>query len=421
MFQLQLRALHNYPGTCLPSSSFGASDKCRKFAPIRCKYGRFCCSFRTKHSKIGKDFYSLRSFGDGSPSNLSLGFLNSFTPVNSFSYGSFSNGISCGLSSYGAFTKRFFSQKSLGNMGAQDGKSGGSTSPLQGSSKQRKQAKALAANGKTRRTGSGSSEEIGFEASSELLVGGGKDKNLAGSSVPTSPVSNDEVSKVKGKRKPRTKKSMKQDAADSSLLKADAAEEAKGSSRSKKPSVGKSDQDPASKVRTTNYLELIVVPFFFFFTQSCNSTNTAVSQSNVNGTPVKIADSSSSSTKLLSSKKSGKSSSKGKSEKAASNSPQKHRAQAQQVGQVKRHGQMSLKPLYPPTGKSVVVVESVTKAKVIQGYLGDMYEVLPSYGHVRDLARKSGSVRPEEDFSMVWEVPSSSWSHLKSIKVALSG
>lgn len=82
---------------------------------------------------------------------------------------------------------------------------------------------------------------------------------------------------------------------------------------------------------------------------------------------------------------------------------------------------MSLKPLYPPTGKSVVVVESVTKAKVIQGYLGDMYEVLPSYGHVRDLARKSGSVRPEEDFSMVWEVPSASWSHLKSIKVALSG
>ncbi|XVE71428.1 hypothetical protein DITRI_Ditri10aG0149200 [Diplodiscus trichospermus] len=47
-----------------------------------------------------------------------------------------------------------------------------------------------------------------------------------------------------------------------------------------------------------------------------------------------------------------------------------------------------------------MVVESVTKAKVIQGYLGDMFEVLPSYGHVRDLAARSGSVRPNDDFSM---------------------
>ncbi|XP_076892583.1 uncharacterized protein LOC143544344 isoform X2 [Bidens hawaiensis] len=81
----------------------------------------------------------------------------------------------------------------------------------------------------------------------------------------------------------------------------------------------------------------------------------------------------------------------------------------------------TIEPLYPPTGKSVVVVESLTKAKVIQGYLGDMFEVLPSYGHVRDLAARSGSVRPDEDFSMVWEVPSAAWTHLKSIKVALTG
>ncbi|CAI9090687.1 OLC1v1025509C1 [Oldenlandia corymbosa var. corymbosa] len=77
--------------------------------------------------------------------------------------------------------------------------------------------------------------------------------------------------------------------------------------------------------------------------------------------------------------------------------------------------------LYPPIAKTVLVVESVTKAKVIQGYLGDMFEVLPSYGHVRDLAARSGSVRPDDDFSMVWEVPSAAWTHLKSIKVALSG
>ncbi|KAI3746266.1 hypothetical protein L6452_08692 [Arctium lappa] len=80
----------------------------------------------------------------------------------------------------------------------------------------------------------------------------------------------------------------------------------------------------------------------------------------------------------------------------------------------------TISPLYPPSGKSVVVVESATKAQVIQGYLGDMFEVLPSYGHVRDLAARSGSVRPDDDFSMVWEVPSAAWTHLKSIKVALA-
>ncbi|RWW29366.1 hypothetical protein BHE74_00051196 [Ensete ventricosum] len=82
---------------------------------------------------------------------------------------------------------------------------------------------------------------------------------------------------------------------------------------------------------------------------------------------------------------------------------------------------MQFKPLYPPSGKSVVVVESVTKAKVIQNYLGNMYEVLPSYGHVRDLAARSRSVRPDDDFSLVWEVPAAAWTHLKSIKAALKG
>ncbi|GAB2286407.1 hypothetical protein Dimus_020817 [Dionaea muscipula] len=81
----------------------------------------------------------------------------------------------------------------------------------------------------------------------------------------------------------------------------------------------------------------------------------------------------------------------------------------------------TFEPLFPASAKSVVVVESVAKAKVIQGYLGDMYEVLPSHGHIRDLAARSGSVRPDEDFSMVWEVPSSAWTHLKSIKAAIIG
>lgn len=104
---------------------------------------------------------------------------------------------------------------------------------------------------------------------------------------------------------------------------------------------------------------------------------------------------------------------------SATDLPQKQTSQTSV--KPKPHKQRVIKQLYPPTGKSVLVVESVTKAKVIQGYLGDMFEVIPSYGHVRDLAARSGSVRPDEDFSMVWEVPSAAWTHLKSIKVALSG
>lgn len=127
----------------------------------------------------------------------------------------------------------------------------------------------------------------------------------------------------------------------------------------------------------------------------------------------------SASTKHQSNKKSGNTSRKGKSVKAVKELAEKQKPQ--KIGKLKPLGLGAQKQLYPPTGKSVVVVESATKAKVIQGYLGEMYEVLPSYGHVRDLAARSGSVRPDHDFSMVWEVPSAAWTYLKSIKVALSG
>ncbi|KAG7545508.1 TOPRIM domain [Arabidopsis suecica] len=105
----------------------------------------------------------------------------------------------------------------------------------------------------------------------------------------------------------------------------------------------------------------------------------------------------------------------------ASKAPKQKLVPQHMKNSIEHRGQNASKPLYPPSGKSVIVVESITKAKIIQGYLGDMYEVLPSYGHIRDLATRSGSVRPDDDFSMVWEVPSSAWTHIKSIKVALNG
>ena len=68
---------------------------------------------------------------------------------------------------------------------------------------------------------------------------------------------------------------------------------------------------------------------------------------------------------------------------------------------------------------AVVVVESPAKAKTINKYLGSDYTVLASYGHVRDLPPKDGSVDPEAGFDMKWEVASESKKHVRAIAEAL--
>lgn len=68
----------------------------------------------------------------------------------------------------------------------------------------------------------------------------------------------------------------------------------------------------------------------------------------------------------------------------------------------------------------VVVVESPAKAKTINKYLGPDYTVLASYGHVRDLPPKDGSVDTEHDFEMTWEVGNDSKKHVKAIADALA-
>jgi len=67
----------------------------------------------------------------------------------------------------------------------------------------------------------------------------------------------------------------------------------------------------------------------------------------------------------------------------------------------------------------VVVVESPAKAKTINKYLGSDYTVLASYGHVRDLPPKDGSVDPDNDFEMTWEIGNDSKKHVKAIADAL--
>jgi DNA topoisomerase-1 len=68
---------------------------------------------------------------------------------------------------------------------------------------------------------------------------------------------------------------------------------------------------------------------------------------------------------------------------------------------------------------NVVVVESPAKARTIQKYLGKDYEVHASFGHVRDLPSKDGSVDPAADFAMKWEVDAKSGKRLSDIARAM--
>ena len=69
----------------------------------------------------------------------------------------------------------------------------------------------------------------------------------------------------------------------------------------------------------------------------------------------------------------------------------------------------------------LVIVESPAKAKTIEKYLGKDYKVLASYGHVRDLPPKDGSVRPDEGFTMDWELYGDKQRQVKAITDAAKG
>jgi DNA topoisomerase I len=70
---------------------------------------------------------------------------------------------------------------------------------------------------------------------------------------------------------------------------------------------------------------------------------------------------------------------------------------------------------------NIVIVESPAKAKTINKYLGSSYSVLASFGHVRDLPAKNGSVDPEKNFNMVWEIDPKAQARLNDIAKALKG
>src|SRR6201994_1924231 len=70
---------------------------------------------------------------------------------------------------------------------------------------------------------------------------------------------------------------------------------------------------------------------------------------------------------------------------------------------------------------NVVVVESPGKVKSINKYLGSDYKVLASFGHIRDLPSKDGSVKPDDNFSMTWEVDDRAQKRIKDIADAVKG
>ncbi|MBV8918516.1 type I DNA topoisomerase [Bradyrhizobium sp.] len=70
---------------------------------------------------------------------------------------------------------------------------------------------------------------------------------------------------------------------------------------------------------------------------------------------------------------------------------------------------------------NIVIVESPAKAKTINKYLGSSYEVLASFGHVRDLPAKNGSVDPDHNFRMIWEVDPKAASRLNDIARSVKG
>ena len=69
--------------------------------------------------------------------------------------------------------------------------------------------------------------------------------------------------------------------------------------------------------------------------------------------------------------------------------------------------------------KNLVIVESPAKAKTLKKYLGKDYEVLASYGHVRDLLPKEGAVDPDHDFAMKYQVIEKNLKHTEDIAKAL--
>ncbi|KAF8399232.1 hypothetical protein HHK36_015097 [Tetracentron sinense] len=459
VLQLQYRAVQNCT-VFLPYSPLGNGKECGKCVRLKFKKSRERCMVATDQSKalkfkVERDFFISRSLTDGyghggaftTQSHLGAGFPFTLKFGNIFTYRCLDSGIRLNLPYYACRDRRSFSVKAIQksqvprtsinkneNLAAKDGNSRGKYFSFKKFNAYRKRAKSLAACSSSFDGGvqvAVSNQPVKESAhntrksvvrtvdvvNSQERVGGDCKKDVEpGPHVSTLAESSnnnqDPKVKVRKKQKTRSKKHEEQLAGISSPSSAAQAKSSKRVSQVKRSSLIKADQSSqASENLSAGETPMTVVDHSASVhhelkKRTGNSTRSRKPQKKV--------------TVLMESEKTIPK--PGKSAPLVSSSSELQLAQKFHVeSQKKPLGKRPLRQLYPPIGKSVVVVESATKSKVIQGYLGDMFEVLPSYGHVRDLASRSGSVRPDDDFSMVWEVPSAAWTHLKSIKVALKG
>ncbi|KAK3015931.1 hypothetical protein RJ639_005746, partial [Escallonia herrerae] len=424
---LHTRGLQNCTGTYLQCRPFRAVDKFEIASDLNSKKARVSCIFSASYSKVlriksQRNCHPIRSCAYGSQSalanqpHLGVAFHNTATPMHMLSNGFLDGGVRFGAPSFGGFAKRSFSRVpravpvKVDNASVRNGRTHGSTSSFKWFSKNQKWAKPLADGknfeGEMRGGTPPQAMRKGTSASKLPALNdvdhGKKDADIGVSSV--SLINDILAIKSKGKPKQQSRSKRNQEPSSDANASPDAVAEPASAtkvSQAKKRSPPKNEQSP-------------------LVSENSSSSNV----------PVEVLDGAVS-PKKQPKKKTRNFSKKDKPLKEANASIEAPKRPSgkelsqkdipHMTGKYKPQVERAKRPLYPPTSKSVLVVESVAKAKVIQGYLGDMFEVLPSYGHIRDLAARSGSVRPDDDFSMVWEVPSAAWTHLKSIKVALNG
>ncbi|KAK2983113.1 hypothetical protein RJ640_027160, partial [Escallonia rubra] len=420
---LQTRGLQNCTGTYLQCRPFRAVDNFEIASELNFKIARVSCIFSASYSKVlriksERNSHPIRSCAYGSRSalanqpHLGVAIPNTATPMHMLSDGFLDGGVRLGAPYFGGFSKRSFSQVpravpvKVDNASVRNGRTHGSTSSFKWFSKNQKWAKP-SAHGKNFE--GGTPPQAMRKGTSDSKTPGlndvDHDKKDADIGVSSVSLINDILaikSKGKPKQQSRSKRNQEQSSdANASLNAVAEPASAKKVSQAKKRSPPKNKQSPlVSENSSSGNAPVEVLDGAVSPKKQPKKTTRNLSKKDK---PLKEANASIEAPKRPSGK-----------ELSQKDIPH-------MTGKYKPQVERAKRPLYPPTSKSVLVVESVAKAKVIQGYLGDMFEVLPSYGHIRDLAARSGSVRPDDDFSMVWEVPSAAWTHLKSIKVALNG
>ncbi|KAL2532678.1 DNA topoisomerase [Abeliophyllum distichum] len=416
---LQNRTVQNHPGTCLRCSPFASAENLKYFP----RKSRICLTLPNIQPKVlrvksEKNFHLLGSDADlpcpfsaiRIKPQFGYGSSNTAFPLNVSNYG-----LKSGLSStFLVSSRRSFSQVTgtvlnpNNDGGAKKGGSG-KNSFFKILSKRRKRPNVFSSH----QVKAIDNEELarssleGKTAAVENDVSISNDQLLQNSTNFSNKNKTQTPPNGKGKSKQRSRSNKNQNQPSKAGAPTDAADQPIDSEKVSKPKKTRARINKKSSI-----------------TSEIDSTASAPTE--VMGSGISVKDVSKKMTK--NSRRKGKSVKEAHSviksdEKvtvSSSDNEVSQRWKSQMINKTKQ-GEKTWRQLYPPTSKTVMIVESATKAKVIQGYLGNMFEVLPSYGHVRDLAARSGSVRPDDDFSMVWEVPSAAWTHLKGIKVALSG